>query len=80
MSKVPKIGEIWRFEFLDHSMATGQSAAPAICESFGKIVGMDKNCFYQAFWICENLPQDANTEILVILKSTITKKERLYAR
>lgn len=54
--------------FLDHSLYTGDEARPIECEVYGLLYHEDSKAYYVASWICDDVINDANSEVFTIVK------------
>jgi|GEM_PF-6180235 hypothetical protein len=64
-------GKLVGVRFWDHSMGSGDSLGPILCELLGLLYKEDKHCYYVCSWICGKDPKDPNSEGFSVLKSTV---------
>lgn len=74
-----KVGDIVQVNFLDHVDATGSDIAdgPMVFTAYGKVLKITKFAVTVSSWIDPKGQIDHNTDIYVILRSTIRKIRRL---
>ena len=58
-------------EFLDHCSTDGTDLSPLKCVSIGFLISEDETSYYLATWSSEAGVNDQNTDVFVILKSTV---------
>jgi len=61
--------------FDDHAMSSGGHEGLIECQVIGYLIKQDKSAYYVVSWLCNNDPEDHNSEIFTIAKGA-TKKIR----
>lgn len=73
-----KLGEPVKITFLDHCSRPGlDGSGPMLFDAYGILVEDEPEYYTVAAWIGPDLVVDQNTEMYVILKSTVKAKRRL---
>lgn len=69
---------ILHLTFLDHCTGALKISSPIESDAFGILIKEDDVAYYLGTWICgKDLKDMDNNEVIVVLKSTVSKKRRL---